>query len=156
MQRVCVLRREHLPRSPINNQKCANTMAVPATIAGLARLIVVIGLPVATVVPTVEAKTQTIARIALTSGSFEARTIAALPIPNKLRRLPDASQMQTIISSVKDEITTVQVRSDAASDRKSCRLKMNKGPRDEGNPHRHGDNLHLVFSSKEPMVSFSK
>ena len=81
-------------------------MAVPATIAGLARLIVVIGLPVATVVPTVEAKPQTIAGIALSSGSLEAWTIAALPIPTQTAATIGCEPNAAIVSSVKDEITT--------------------------------------------------
>jgi hypothetical protein len=40
--------------------------------AGFARLTVVIDLPVATVVPTVEANPHTIAGIALSSGSLDA------------------------------------------------------------------------------------
>src|SRR5260370_30638818 len=57
---------DRYPRTP------PNTIAAPATIAGLARLLVVIDLPVATAVPTVEANPHTIAGIALSSGSLEA------------------------------------------------------------------------------------
>src|SRR5262245_55584924 len=74
--------------------------------AGFARPIVVIGLPVAMVVPTVEAKHQTMAGMALSRGSLEACTIAALPTPTQTAATIGCEPNKAIASSVNDDIIT--------------------------------------------------
>ena len=118
------------------------TSAAAATSAGLSMPEVVMALPVATVVPTVEANPHTMAGRTLSSLSFDACTMAALPMPTHTAaaigvaaRSGDREQRQ------RGDHEPREIRRHALHEPgRTAAHHEERGPRDERHPHGHGKN----------------